>query len=210
MVYVTFADLLFKSNAGVVLQATNDNPGSLNLLSQAVSLNMEQFGSDHLTTGQSLHQLTQAHFLVNDIQSAYETSEKAHSIFKARLGEDHAQTKELSRNVELLKVVIENAERQKQASKVQVDRIKATAQLGGLGRYRKVDESGKVVIAPPSSAAETSISGARSNIGAKGTLDVDELVSFINGGGAGGSGSQGVRGGKNSNSRGKKRTGAKR
>lgn len=194
----------------MVLQATSDNTGSLNLLNQAVSLITEQFGDDHLSTGQALHQLTQAHFLVNDIPSAYKAAQEAFEIFKTRLGEDHTQTKELSRNVELLKVVIENAERQKQASKAQVDRIKASAQLGGLGRYRKVDQSGNVIIAPPSSVAETSASGARSNIGAKGTLDVDELVSFINGGGAGGSGSgSGGSRGKN-NLRGKKRTGAKR
>lgn len=197
----------------MVLQATNENAASLNLLKQAVALNTEQFGEDHLSTGQSLHQLTQAHFLVNDIQSAFETSQKAFEIFKARLGDEHAQTKELQRNVELLKVVIENAERQKVASKAQVERIKASAKLGGLGRYRKVDESGKITIAPPQDAAaaaagESSANGAaRSKIGAKGTLDVDELVNFINGGGAETSGKN-ARGTKNL--RGKRRTGAKR
>lgn len=198
----------------MVLQATNEHTASLNLLTQAVTLTTEQFGEDHLSTGQALHQLTQAHFLVNDIQSAYTTSQKAFEIFKARLGEDHAQTKELSRNVELLKVVIENAERQKQASKAQVERIKASAKLGGLGRYKRVDESGKVVIAPPAAAAgtaESSAAGAaKSTIGAKGELDVDELVSFINGGGAG-SGTGGSKGPRGKNGlRGKRRTGAKR
>jgi protein TIF31 len=67
----------------VVLQATSDNTASLNLLSQAVSLITEQFGDDHLSTGQALHQLTQAHFLVNDIQSAFEASQKAFDIFKS-------------------------------------------------------------------------------------------------------------------------------
>jgi protein TIF31 len=189
----------------VILQATNENTSSLNLLNQAVTLTTEQFGEDHLSTGQTLHQLTQAHFLVNDIPSAFSTAEKAHEIFKARLGEDHAQTKELQRNVELLKVVIENAERQKAASKAQVDRIQSAAKLGGLGRYRKVDAKGNVVIAPPAAQAESSATGARSNIGTKGDLDVDELVQFINGGGAGGQTSRG-----NNGLRGKKRTGAKR
>lgn len=175
-----------------------------------------QFGDDHVTTGQTLHQLTQAHFLVNDIPSAFSTAEKAHEIFKARLGDDHPQTKETLRNVELLKLVIDNAEKQKQASKAQLDRIKEVTKMGGLGKYKRLDDKGNVVIAPPptngngngaSGHAESSATGAKSNIGTKGTLDVDELVQFINGGGAGGSG--GKNRGKNG-LRGKRRTGAKR
>jgi protein TIF31 len=194
------------------LQATNENASSLNLLNQAVDLTTAQFGQDHLSTAQTLHQLTQAHFLVNDIPSALSSAEKAHEIFKTRLGEDHAQTKELQRNVELLRVVIENAERQKQASKAQVERIQSAAKLGGLGRYRKVDEKGNVVIAPPAALqAESSATGARSNIGTKGTLDVDELVQFINGGSGGGAGGGSGQASRGKNGlRGKKRTGAKR
>jgi protein TIF31 len=172
-------------------------------------LTTEQFGDDHVTTGQTLHQLTQAHFLVNDIPAAFSTAEKAYEIFKARLGEEHAQTKETFRNVELLKLVIDNAEKQKQASKAQLERIKQVTKAGGLGKYKRVDEKGNVVIAPPATAsghAESSASGAKSNIGVKGELDVDELVQFINGGGSGGGktsrGKNGLRG--------KRRTGAKR
>ena len=170
----------------------------------------EQFGDDHVTTGQTLHQLTQAHFLVNDIPAAFSTAEKAYEIFKARLGEEHAQTKETFRNVELLKLVIDNAEKQKQASKAQLERIKQVTKAGGLGKYKRVDEKGNVVIAPPATAsghAESSASGAKSNIGVKGELDVDELVQFINGGGSGGQGK--TSRGKNG-LRGKRRTGAKR
>jgi protein TIF31 len=111
-----------------------------------------------------------------------------------------------------LRVVIENAERQKQASKAQVERIQSAAKLGGLGRYRKVDEKGNVVIAPPAALqAESSATGARSNIGTKGTLDVDELVQFINGGSGGGAGGGSGQASRGKNGlRGKKRTGAKR
>lgn len=189
----------------MILQSTNENTSSLNLLTQAVALTTDQFGEDALNTAQTLHQLTQAHFLVNDIPSAHETAVKSHEIFQARLGDEHAQTKELQRNVELLKVVLENAERQKAASKAQVERIQNAAKIGGLGRYRKVDAKGNVVIAPPAAQAESSATGAKSNIGTKGDLDVDELVQFINGGGAGGQSSRGKNG-----LRGKKRTGAKR
>ena len=194
----------------MILQSTGDNTSSFNLLNQAYELTTAQFGDDHVTTGQTLHQLTQAHFLVNDIPAAFSTAEKAHEIFKARLGDEHPQTKETFRNVELLKLVIDNAEKQKQASKAQLERIKQVTKMGGLGKYKRVDEKGNVVIAPPAGAsghAESSASGAKSNIGTKGTLDVDELVQFINGGGAGGSG--GKTRGKNG-LRGKRRTGAKR
>jgi protein TIF31 len=195
------------------LQSTGDNTTSLNLLNQVTELTIAQFGEDHMTTAQSLHQLTQAHFLVNDIASACTTSQKAHDIFKARLGDDHPQTKETLRNVELLKVVIDNAERQKAASKAQLDRIKQATKLGGLNKYKRVDEKGNVIIAPPAATpsghAESSATGAaNSTIGAKGTLDVDELVQFINGGGSGGGGGKTARG-KNG-LRGKRRTGAKR
>jgi protein TIF31 len=179
-------------------------------------LTTEQFGDDHVTTGQTLHQLTQAHFLVNDIPAAFSTAEKAHEIFKVRLGDEHPQTKETSRNVELLKLVIDNAEKQKQASKAQLERIKQVTKMGGLGKYKRVDEKGNVVIAPPAAGAggasghaESSATGAKSNIGTKGELDVDELVQFINGGGAGGNGGGKTSRGKNG-LRGKRRTGAKR
>jgi protein TIF31 len=149
---------------------------------------------------------------MNDIPAAFSTAEKAHEIFKARLGDEHPQTKETFRNVELLKLVIENAEKQKQASKAQLERIKQVTKMGGLGKYKRVDEKGNVVIAPPTTGAsghaESSATGAKSNIGVKGELDVDELVQFINGGGAGGSGGSKTRG-KNG-LRGKRRTGAKR
>ena len=200
---------MMQSNAGVILQSTGDNTSSFNLLNQAYNLTTEQFGDDHVTTGQTLHQLTQAHFLVNDIPAAFSTAEKAYEIFKARLGEEHAQTKETFRNVELLKLVIDNAEKQKQASKAQLERIKQVTKAGGLGKYKRVDEKGNVVIAPPATAsghAESSATGAKSNIGVKGELDVDELVQFINGGGSGGGKSTRGKNGL----RGKRRTGAKR
>jgi protein TIF31 len=179
------------------------------MLTQAANSTLSQFGPDHILYAATLHQLTQAHFLVNDIPSAYETVQKAHEIYKTKLGEEHAHTKETGRNVELLKVVIENAERAKAASKAQVERIKASTKLGGLGKYKKVDEKGNIVIAPPAVSAgeaESSATGAQSNIGVKGTLDVDELVQFINGGGS--TGGKSARG-KNA-LRGKRRTGAKK
>lgn len=217
-----------------------ENNTSLHLLTLASDLTTRQFGAEHLTTAQSLHQLTQAKFLVGDIPGAFTTSQQAYDIFKARLGEEHAQTKEVGRNVELLKAVVENVERQKAANeaqkKAQAERLHAAqARVGGLARFRRlgagattangagassVNGNGDGVVA--AAKAESSASGAaaaaveadadaeNSRIGERGHLDVDELVKFIQGGGAsvGGAGGKGNRG-KNA-LRGKRRTGAKR
>ncbi|WWD17613.1 hypothetical protein CI109_102054 [Kwoniella shandongensis] len=126
------------SNAGVVLQAINETTLSLSLQKQAYESTLSLFGSAHIQTGQSLHQLTQAHFLAGDMPAALSTSEQALAIFTARLGEEHGQTKEVKKNVELLRAVLDNVERQKerneQAKKESQDRLKlAKERVGQLG-----------------------------------------------------------------------------
>lgn len=104
-----------QSNAGIVLQALNDNTLSIQLLEQTASRIAKQFGEKHLQYGAALHQLTQAHFLGGDFAKALESSTTAYEIFKEHHGEDHAQTKEVGKNAELLKAVVDNVERQKAA-----------------------------------------------------------------------------------------------
>ncbi|OCF45309.1 protein TIF31 [Kwoniella heveanensis CBS 569] len=125
------------SNAGVVLQAINETSLALALQKQAYESTLALFGSTHIQTGQSLHQLTQSHFLAGDMPAALSTSEQALSIFTARLGEEHAQTQEVKKNVELLRAVLENVERQKerneQLKKESQDRLKAARERVSLG-----------------------------------------------------------------------------
>lgn len=103
------------SNAGIVLQALNENQLSIQLLEQTAARISKQFGEKHTQYGGALHQLTQAHFLGGDFNKALESSTAAFEIFKAHYGEEHAQTKEVGKNAELLKAVVDNAERQKAA-----------------------------------------------------------------------------------------------
>nr|XP_019049560.1 protein TIF31 [Kwoniella bestiolae CBS 10118]OCF28490.1 protein TIF31 [Kwoniella bestiolae CBS 10118] len=128
------------SNAGVVLQAINETSLALVLQKQAYESTLSLFGDSHIQTGQALHQLTQSHFLAGDMAAALSTSEKALDIFNARLGEDHSQTQEVKKNVELLRAVIDNVEKQKerneQMKKDQQERLKAAKeriQLTGGG-----------------------------------------------------------------------------
>ena len=218
-----------QSNAGVVLQALSEHSLSLRLLSQAQTSAAKTFGSTHIQNGQALHQLTQAHFLSGDIPSALATSQEALVIFTQRLGEDHIQTREVRKNVELLKAVVENVERQKAVRDRGLERIRAVV---GSSRKRLAagsaapNESGMnrananlgnlaAINGPGLPSVNNSISGVSgmnglgggmveevSRIGERGHLDVDELVKFIQGP------SKSTRG-KNS-LRGKRRTGAKR
>jgi protein TIF31 len=205
-----------------VLQAINENALSLNLLLQVQRSSENTFGADHLSNGHALHQLTQAYFLVNDVPKALEVSLAAYEIFKARVGEENQQTKEVGRNVELLQVVVENVERQKANAQMAKDRAAerlqaAQARVAATTRRRPI-------VGPPSTGmagsptAGTSAAGAAaaaakaeqavrdaSRIGEKGHLDVDELVKFIDGQAPSG----GAKRGKNA-LRGKRRTGAKR
>lgn len=180
----------------------------------------ELFGAEHIQTAQSLHQLTQAHFLAGDIPAALAASEKALAIFEKRLGADHTQTKEVSRNVELLRAVVENVERQKaagaQAREKQLERLHAAqARVGGSSVKRRLgstltqgaDPTGKPGPGPSTSANSEAAAAAvaeKSRIGERGHLDVDELVQFIQGGPT-----KSASRGKNA-LRGKRRTGAKR
>lgn len=114
----------------------NDLPLSLSLQKQAHKSTLASFGPNHIQTGQSLHQLVQGHFLAGDMASALETAKQALEIFKARLGEEHNQTKEEAKNVELLTAVIENQERQKEreeaVKKEATERLKmARERIGG-------------------------------------------------------------------------------
>jgi protein TIF31 len=198
-----------------------ENNTSLHLLTLACDLTSEQFGAEHLTTAQSLHQLTQAKFLVGDIPGAATTSQQALDIFKARLGEDHAQTKEVGRNVELLKAVMDNVERQKVANEAQkkaaAERLQsAQARVGGLARFRRLGATpaatgaaatatanGTAVAANPDATATGQAESSAAGAATAAEKSVEELVRFIDGSGAK------VSRGKNA-LRGKRRTGAKR
>lgn len=211
------------ANAGVVLQAMSEHPLSLTLLLAAHKSTSELFGEEHIQTGQSLHQLTQAHFLAGDIPAALAASEKSLAIFEKRLGAENAQTKEVARNVELLRAVVDNVERQKaagaQARERQLERLHAAqARVGGTSVKKRLGStlgngssgsSGKPEGIPPTgatvSAADAAAAAeAASRIGERGHMDVDELVKYIQGGP-----SKNPSRGKNA-LRGKRRTGAKR
>ncbi len=213
----------------MVLQSLSEHTLSLQLLTLAQNTAAISFGPTHIQNAQALHQLTQAHFLSGDVPSALATSQEAYTIFKARLGEEHGQTKEVGKNVELLKAVVEGLERQKGVRERGLERIRQVAgssrrrlvggPSGGGSGLRGLDANGGGVVAndhgvvtngggPGVNGVATSGTTARgvveevSRIGERGHLDVDELVKFIQGP------SKSARG-KNS-LRGKRRTGAKR
>lgn len=107
----------------------NENALSLSLLTQVQQATEDLFGASHISNGHALHQLTQGLFLQGDIPKALSVSQAAHDIFAARLGAEHAQTKEVGKNVDLLKAVVENMERQKEmtqrAKEQQAERLRA-------------------------------------------------------------------------------------
>ncbi|ORY34328.1 putative eukaryotic translation initiation factor 3 subunit [Naematelia encephala] len=206
------------SNAAIILQSLPDPSLSLTLLTQSHALTVELFGDAHLQTAQSMHQLTQAHFLSNDVPAALASATEALAIFEKRLGADHAQTKEASKNVELLKAVVEGFERQKTAveeqKKRQLERLHAAQARVGSSAARKRLGSGILngsvgnstsTGATGTSNAQQVVSEETSRIGERGHLDVDELVRFIQGSPAKTSSTRGSKG-----LRGKRRTGAKR
>ena len=137
------------------------------------------------------------------------------AIFEKRLGAEHVQTKEVARNVELLRAVVENVERQKvageQARERQLERLHAAqARVGGPSIKKRLgpnipSASVKVPAGQPAVPASVEATAEEaSKIGEKGHLDVDELVKFIQGGPQ-----KTPSRGKNA-LRGKRRTGAKR
>lgn len=220
------------SNAGIVLQSLNQHQLSIQLLLQAAERNSAQFGEKHVQYGNALHQLTQAHFLGGDFQKALESSEGALTIFKDVYGDEHAQTKEVAKNVELLKAVIDNVERQKQEQELlqqqQMNRLQA-AQRGGApptagARKGRVLPGGTTLTAEQAAQLAASVRAAAAKqaeergegkdaegeagikIGERGHMDVDELVKYIQGAVPS---NKPARGPKNS-LRGKRRTGAKR
>lgn len=127
-------------------------------MSQAQQQSAVIFGTDHIQNGQALHQLTQAHFLAGDIPKALETSKSALEIFEARLSKEHAQTKEVAKNVELLTAVVENVEKQKQATQQakerQLERLRAAqARVASTDRRRLATGTPTPLGAKSSSAA---------------------------------------------------------
>ncbi|ODN78038.1 hypothetical protein L202_05121 [Cryptococcus amylolentus CBS 6039] len=103
------------NNAGIILQtAITDLPSSLALHQQAHESTSAIFGPSHLQTAQTLNQLVQSHFLAGNHREALTSAEATHTIFLAKLGEEHTQTKESLRNVELLTALIDGAEKQKE------------------------------------------------------------------------------------------------
>lgn len=202
-----------------MLQTLSEHSLSLSLLLSASKSTSELFGPEHIQTAQSLHQLTQAHFLAGDILAALVASEQSLVIFEKRLGAEHGTTKEVLKNVLLLRAVVEN-ERQKaagaQAREKQLERLQATqVRVGGPSSRRRIvgdlPTAGSSSRSALGSAASAQTNGdaladaaVDSRIGKRGHLDVDELVKFIQGGP-----SEGSPRGKNT-LRGKRRTGAKR
>lgn len=175
---------------------------SLSLLNQARDLAASVFGPKHLVTGATLHQLTQAHFLAQDVPKAYECSVAALEIFETELGKENVQSKEVGKNVELLKAVMENAERVQQQTQQQ--RAEQLARLHSAQQRvngKRVPLASTSALPVPPSVLE-GIEGAASNVPQP---DVEELVKFIQGQASSSSKPRGK-----SALRGKKRTGAKR
>lgn len=220
------------SNAGIVLQALQENTLSIALLEQTATRTAKQFGENHTQYGGALHQLTQAHFLGGDFAKALDSSTKAYEIFKVAYGEEHAQTKEVGKNAELLKAVVDNVERQKaaqeQVRQQQLDRLHAaqarpavpvpTTVTGAKGGKRVLGaanaQAAQAAVAAVAAAAAKAkaeagegAEGEDASAGAaeRGQMDVDELVKYIQGNVP----VKPARGAKNS-LRGKRRTGAKR
>lgn len=188
------------SNAGIVLQALNEHSASVVLLKQSAARARAAFGDKHTQYAAALHQLTQAHFLGGDFPAALEASEAAHAIFKDAYGEDNAQTKEVGKNAELLRAVIDNVERQKQAQDAmraqQQQRLaQATAAARSSASARKTAGSaagqriasgaklpGQLAQTAQQAQAQTqSKSGKKSRIGERGEEAIDDLVNYIQG-----------------------------
>ena len=210
-----------QQNVGVVLQAMSEHKLSLSVLMTSFHSTISMFGSNHIQTGQSLHQLTQAHFLAGDITSALASAKQALPIFEKALGAEHPQTKEVAKNIELLSTVADSVERQKaigaQARDRQLDRLHALqGRSSNTGIRRRLGpigaaSSAKVLSAINGNAVNgvMTVAEEKSKIGARGHLDVDELVNFIQGGESKSGASANAARAKNS-LRGKRRTGAKR
>lgn len=199
------------SNAGIVLQALNEHGSSIVLLQQAAERARTSFGEKHTQYAAALHQLTQAHFLGGDFPAALDASERAHAIFKETYGEDNAQTKEVGKNAELLRAVIDNVERQKQAQEAmrqqQAQRLaQATAAARSPAGKKGQATAGQRILGGsrlPGQLAQTAQqaqqqtqqkSGKKSRIGERGEESIDDLVNFIQGNA--GSGKNGKKGKK--------------
>ncbi|KLT45006.1 hypothetical protein CC85DRAFT_255915 [Cutaneotrichosporon oleaginosum] len=217
------------SNAGIVLQSLNQHQLSIALLHEAAERNAAQFSRKHVQYGNALHQLTQAHFLGGDFAAALASSEGALAIFTDVYGAEHAQTKEVAKNVELLKAVIDNVERQKQEQELlrqqQASRLQAAQR--GVPPPRKVLPGGTTLTAEQAAQLAASVRAAAAKqaeeagaagaagegeapagsikIGERGHMDVDELVKYIQGAVPSNKPARGAK-----NLRGKRRTGAKR
>ncbi|RXK38905.1 hypothetical protein M231_03854 [Tremella mesenterica] len=133
------------NNAGVALETLKQYPTSLSLFLRAHQVTVTSFGPRHLTTAQSLHQLTQSYFVTRDFIKALESATHAHSIYEEKLGSDHAQTLELAKSVDWIKHVIESLDKpqagagnQMQAS-ANLDRTTlATGGLSASDRLRAI------------------------------------------------------------------------
>ena len=200
-----------------MLQTLSDHKLSLALLQQVHDSTSTSHGPEHVATGQSLNQLTQAHFLAGDVQAALTCSEQAHAIFAKVYGEQHPQSKESARNIEVLKAVADNVERQKVAGLMARDRHLerlhlAQARVGGGPARRQL-----MPMMTNGTATQSGVNGDAtkvngqahgSRIGERGHLEVDELVNFIQGTPNTTSNTNPAR--AKHSLRGKRRTGAKR
>jgi len=205
-----------QNNAAILLQSLSDYSTSLKLLLESHTSTLAIFGPNSLQTAQSMHQLTQAHFLVGNVKDALSCAEDAWRVFKLRLGETHGQSVECGKGVELLRGVVERgllpipgqgpgqAQGQVQGqgqgnqipSQVQ-GQIPTQEQVDGARRLGVSSTSARLAglrsrlttINPNGNGAVAGSSKEKvdtSRIGERGHLEVDELVKFIQGGVGGG------------------------
>lgn len=204
-------ELRSQSNVGIILQGAKEPALSLVLLQHASNLSEEIFGADDINTAHSLQQLTQAHFLLGDINTALDIAKRALVIYQGRLGPEHAQVREAEKNVELLQAVIASIDQHRtdgratavQSSGPGMVPIATATKLNGLrGR-----DQPRINRNAPSQATSTENvpqggHGVPSGSNTERVQDLDALVQYIQGHGA-------VKRGKNA-LRGKRRTGSKR
>lgn len=165
----------------MVLQAINENALSLSLLHHVQTSTEAAFGADHLSNAHALHQLTQGYFLQGDIPKALTVSVAALDIFTARLGAEHTQTKEVGKNVELLRAVVENIQRQKEmterARQQQLERLHAAQARVAASTRRRVNSG-------PATGTVTKNGGTSTGAGtaaAAAAAEEDPVAGLVNG-----------------------------
>lgn len=161
-----------------MVQAVSGYAEAVKVFIQSRDVATEATGAMSLSTAFHTSQLAHIHALNADLKASIPYAKEALRIYEERLGKDDEKTKDVE---SFLAIITQSAVEQAKGEEERAKRLAKRLRMDE-GRTRQLLASRSAALeADPEASGIVGVGGMKDGTGSRGHLDVDELVSYIQG-----------------------------